>query len=74
MPIIDEELFVRCRTCGWEAATGIRRTEAGLKADPPGKRRITCHRCGAEAIYGDSDYYHRTVEGDREKVDVIVPR
>ena len=70
MPIIDEELFVRCRTCGWEAATGIRRTAEGLHADPPGKRRIVCHRCGTEAIYRDADYFHRTVEWDREKVDV----
>jgi RNase P subunit RPR2 len=70
MPIIDEELFVRCRSCGWEAATGIRRTEEGLTADPPGERRITCHRCGTEATYGDADWFHRTVEQDREKVDV----
>ena len=70
MPIIDEELFVHCRSCGWEAATGIRRTEEGRTADPPGERRITCHRCGTEAIYGDADYFHRTVAWDREKVDI----
>lgn len=70
MPIIDEELFVRCRSCAWEAATGIRRTEDGLKAEPPGERRITCHRCGTEAMYGNADYFHRTVDWDREKVDV----
>lgn len=70
MPIIDEELFVLCRNCGCEAATGIRRTEEGLRAEPPGERRITCHRCGTEAIYGNADYLHRTVERDREKVDV----
>jgi RNase P subunit RPR2 len=70
MPIIDEELFVRCRNCGWEAATGIRRTEEGLTADPPGERRITCHRCGTEATYAIADYFHRTVEWDRQRVDV----
>ena len=70
MPIIDEELFVRCRNCGWEAATGIRRTEAGLAERPPGEREIRCHRCGAVARYGDDDYYHRTVAADRRQVDV----
>lgn len=69
MPIIDEELFVHCRTCGWEAATGIRRTEEGLRDDPPGERRVTCARCGATHAYGNDDYYHRTVEADRELVD-----
>jgi uncharacterized C2H2 Zn-finger protein len=70
MPIIDEEIFVRCRTCGSEAATGIRRTESGLLDDPPGERVIVCHRCGSTHDYGDADYYHRTVEADRERVDV----
>lgn len=70
MPIIDEELFVRCRICGWEAATGIRRTEAGLKDNPPGEREITCHRCGSLGRYRDADFYHRTVASDRERVDV----
>lgn len=70
MPIIDQELFVECRACGREAATGIRRTEAGLIEDPPGERRITCSRCGARYVYGDADWYHRTVARDREIVDV----
>lgn len=70
MPIIDQELFVKCESCGWEAATGIRRTEEGLREDPPGERRITCSRCGESHVYGGDDYYHRTVEGDREIVDV----
>ena len=69
MPIIDEELFVRCRQCGHEAATGIRRNEAELAASPPGARMITCHRCGSRQGYNDSDYYHRTVESDRGRVD-----
>jgi len=69
VPIIDEELFVTCRECGWEAATGIRRTEPGLAEDPPGERRITCHRCGTTATYRSDDFYHRTVESDRAKVD-----
>jgi RNase P subunit RPR2 len=70
MPIIDEELFVRCRNCGWEAATGIRRTERGLEEDPPGERSITCHRCGTITSYRDGEFYHRTVAADREQVDV----
>ena len=70
MPIIDEELFVKCERCGWEAATGIRRTERGLSENPPGERRIVCHRCGTTATYGNPSYYHRTVAADREKVDV----
>jgi hypothetical protein len=65
MPIIDEELFVRCKQCGHEAATGIRRNEAGLREDPPGERAITCHCCGRREVYGDRDYYHRTVDDDR---------
>ena len=70
MPIIDEELFVRCRACGHEAATGIRRTEEELRSNPPGPRTITCHRCGTREAYGNADYYHRTVESDRDRVDV----
>jgi hypothetical protein len=70
MPIIDEELFVTCVNCGWEAATGIRRTEEELSENPPGERRITCHRCGAARTYGNADYYHRTVAADRDRVDV----
>lgn len=70
MPIIDEELFVKCRRCDHEAATGIRRTEEGLRANPPGERTITCHRCGRREAYGDADYYHRTVAADSARVDV----
>lgn len=70
MPIIDQELFVRCRTCGSEVATGIRRTEEELAEAPPGERTIVCHRCGSTQAYGPADWYHRTVEDDRERVDV----
>lgn len=70
MPIIDEEMFVRCAVCGWEAATGFRQTEAALAASPPGERSIVCHRCGTRRTYQAGDYYHRTVASDREKVDV----
>lgn len=70
MPIIDQELFVRCETCGWEAATGIRRTEAELRENPPSGRRITCHRCGGVAAYGPDYFYHRTVEDEKERHDV----
>ena len=70
MPIIDEELFVKCRSCGHEAATGIRRTEHGLREEPPGERAITCHRCGRREAYGDQDFYHRTVEANRRRVEV----
>jgi uncharacterized C2H2 Zn-finger protein len=69
MPIIDDELFVRCRRCGHEMATGIRRTQDGLRADRPGERALTCHRCGAREAYGDADYYHRTVAADRARVE-----
>jgi len=69
MPIIDEELFVRCKQCGHEVATGIRRNEAGLRENPPGQRDFTCHRCGQRTAHGDQDYYHRTVEDDRARVD-----
>lgn len=69
MPIIDEELFVRCERCGSEAATGIRRSTGELVADPPGERRIVCHRYGHAGEYGDDAFYHRTVESDRERVE-----
>jgi DNA-directed RNA polymerase subunit RPC12/RpoP len=69
MAIIDEELFVRCERCGSEVATGIRRTEQGLRERPPGRRRIVCHRCGHVGEYADAALYHRTVEGDRERVE-----
>lgn len=69
MAIIDQELFVRCERCGWEAATGIRRTEEGLRERPPGRRRIRCHRCGWVGEYDTPAFYHRTVEADRERVD-----
>ena len=68
MPIIDQELFVRCERCGSEAATGIRRTEDGLRERPPGSRRIHCHRCGRVAEYGNAAYYHRTVADDAKRV------
>jgi ribosomal protein L37E len=69
MAIIDQELFVRCERCGSETATGIRRTEETLSERPPGPRRIVCHRCGHVGDYGDGEYYHRTVEADRERVE-----
>jgi ribosomal protein L37E len=69
MPIIDEELFVRCERCGSEVATGIRRTELGLDENPPGHRPIVCHRCGRAGDYADAAFYHRTVDADRERVD-----
>lgn len=69
MAIIDQEIFVTCRSCGWEAATGIRRTEEGLDERPPGERAIVCHRCGESHVYDSGDFFHRTVEGDREIVD-----
>lgn len=70
MAIIDQELFVECPTCGWEVATGIRRTEEELREKPPGERRFPCSRCGATSAYDEDDYYHRTVEADRGLVDV----
>lgn len=69
MPIIDEELFVRCQRCASEVATGIRRTERGLSEGPPGPRRIRCHRCGEVGGYDDAAYYHRTVAADAERDD-----
>ena len=69
MPIIDEELFVRCERCGREATTGIRRSEEGLRERPPGTRRIVCHRCGHVGTYGDGAWYHRTIAADRQRVD-----
>ncbi len=70
MAIIDDELFVRCERCGSEVATGIRRTEQGLRERPPGRRKIKCHRCGRMGAYDDAAFYHRTIEADRERVDV----
>ncbi|HYO47380.1 MAG TPA: hypothetical protein VEY33_11915 [Gemmatimonadota bacterium] len=69
MAIIDEELFVRCARCGSEVATGIRRTELGLRERPPGRRKIQCHRCGYLGEYDDAAFYHRTIEVDRERVE-----
>ena len=37
-----------------------------VASDDPG----AIMRCGTEAIYGDADYFHRTVAWDREKVDI----
>jgi len=70
MPIIDEEVFVHCRTCGWEAATGVRRTEQELRDDPPASREVTCHRCGSTHGYEAEAFYHRTVESEKERHDV----
>ena len=68
MAIIDEELFIRCEGCGSEVATGIRRTQQSLSGQPPGRRRIRCHRCGEVGEYGNAVYYHRTVAADSERV------
>lgn len=70
MAIIDEELFVRCDRCVSEVATGIRRTEDALRERPPGPRPIRCHRCGRVGDYDAPAFYHRTVEGDRDRVEV----
>jgi hypothetical protein len=70
MAIIDEELFVRCERCGSEVATGIRRTEEALRDRSPGPRRIRCHRCGRLGGYDARAFYHRTVEADRDRVEV----
>ena len=65
MAIIDQELFVRCGRCGSEVATGIRRTEDGVRERPPGSRRIRRHRCGRVGDYDDRAFYHRMVDADR---------
>jgi uncharacterized C2H2 Zn-finger protein len=63
----DRELFVRCRTCGFSIATGVRAGRVGARAVQPdgqtdpagdagGRRRHRCPRCGAEHAYGGGDY------------------
>jgi uncharacterized C2H2 Zn-finger protein len=72
MTITDQELFVRCDRCGFEVATGIRRTEPELAERPPGPRRIACPRCGRAGEYADSAFYHRTLDGEREPAEFPV--
>ena len=53
----DRELYVRCRTCGFSIATGVR-----AERDDPGvpeggsTREHRCPRCGAEHGYAGGDY------------------
>ncbi|HEY7530327.1 MAG TPA: hypothetical protein VIC56_06595 [Gemmatimonadota bacterium] len=52
----DRELFVRCRTCGFPVATGIRAGRDVPAAADPDLREHRCPRCGAEHAYGGDDY------------------
>jgi hypothetical protein len=55
----DEELFVRCKTCGFPVATGLRLPPGALEtADlPPDAHR--CPRCGHAHEYTRGDHVHR---------------
>lgn len=52
----DEELFVRCRSCGWPVASGVRRRAGALARAAPGPREHRCPRCGAAHVYGPDEY------------------
>ena len=66
----DRELFVRCRTCGFSIATGIRAGRGGVASGPGNgqanaagnggeRREHRCPRCGAEHAYDGGDYSMR---------------
>lgn len=53
----DRELFVRCRTCGFPIATGVRAGRDDPGAPEGGStREHRCPRCGAEHEYAGGDY------------------
>lgn len=55
----DEELFVRCKSCGFAVATGIRARASEVARTEIHPREHRCPRCGAAHPYADEDYRHR---------------
>jgi uncharacterized C2H2 Zn-finger protein len=56
----DEELFVRCKTCGFPVASGMRLPVSDLEAAAIEPREHRCPRCGAAHVYEKTDYFYRS--------------
>jgi hypothetical protein len=54
----DEELFVRCRTCGFPVAAGLRLPAGELEVAEIAPRAHRCPRCGHGHVYDKPDYFH----------------
>ncbi|HEY7460712.1 MAG TPA: hypothetical protein VIC59_02395 [Gemmatimonadota bacterium] len=55
----DEELFVRCKTCGFPVATGLRVAPGDLETIEIAPRAHRCPRCGSAHVYEKRDYFYR---------------
>jgi hypothetical protein len=55
----DEELFVRCKTCGFPVATGLRLTPGDLETLETAPRAHRCPRCGIAHMYQKGDLFYR---------------
>lgn len=60
----DLELFVRCKSCGFALATGLRRRPD--EPPPETARAHRCPRCGATRSYGSADYGRRDQLADED--------
>ena len=54
----DEELFVRCKTCGFPVATGVRLPAGALEIADLATRAHRCPRCGHAHVYEKADHFH----------------
>jgi hypothetical protein len=54
----DEELFVRCKTCGFPVATGVRLAVSALDVADLAPRAHRCPRCGNAHVYEKADHFY----------------
>lgn len=53
----DQELYVRCKSCDFAIASGLRRDPRSSAT--PERRAHHCPRCGASRTYESGDYVRR---------------
>ncbi|MFN2432334.1 MAG: hypothetical protein ABR599_05870 [Gemmatimonadota bacterium] len=63
----DLELFVRCKSCGFPVATGLRRRPGEADAGAEQAREHRCPRCGENRPYAAGDYARLDEMRDQER-------
>jgi hypothetical protein len=56
----DEELFVRCKTCRFPVATGLRIPRGALETADLAPSAHRCPRCGQAHVYTKADHVYRS--------------